>query len=307
MAEALGSRISTRQLTDEQIADYHRDGFLVVRKMFETDELAPLGEAYHDDPTVHGSIYGMEDKKGKAHPFNTWTELNDDIIGMIPRMARMVEGSEALLGECCYHWHSKFSVKTSTCDARVDWHQDYASWYDDGVLFPHMLTVGIAIEPTTRANGCVQFVPGSHHMGRIGTISLRADSAHEEDQMIRFEIAKQKLSIRHIEMDVGDAVFFHCNTLHGSGLNTTDSERVMIFCSYNAASNAPHIEARGPNDEGAYMNITAEERAYRPLAKIADDVLVKRRYKSVFSHTRFQEANYELDDTFCQALKIENF
>ncbi len=306
MAKVFESRISTHQLTQEQIADYQRDGLLVVRKMFDAEELAPLGQAYRDDPTVNGSIYGMEDNEGKAHPFNTWTELSDDIIGMIPRMARMVESSEALLGERCYHWHSKFSIKTSTCDARVDWHQDYASWYDDGVLFPHMLTVGIAVEPTTKANGCVQFVPGSHHLGRIGTISDSAEGSYTQDQTTRFELAKQVLGIRYVEMDVGDAVFFHSNTLHGSGLNTTDSERVMIFCSYNAVSNAPYTEARGPNDEGAYMNITAEERAYRPLQKIADDVLLKHSYKSAFSHTGFQRANYELGDKYSQALKIEN-
>lgn len=305
MAEDFESRISTHQLTQEQIADYQRDGLLVVRKMFDAEELAPLGQAYRDDPTVNGSIYGMEDNEGKAHPFNTWTELGDDIIGMIPRMARMVEGSEALLGEPCYHWHSKFSVKTSTCDARVDWHQDYASWYDDGVLFPHMLTVGIAVEPVTKANGCVQFVPGSHQLGRIGTISNSAGSSYLQDQTTRFDLAKQVLGTRHVEMDVGDVVFFHSNTLHGSGLNTTDTERVMIFCSYNAVSNSPYVEARGPNDEGAYMNITAEGRAYRPLQKIADDVLLKHSYQSAFSHTSFQRANYELDDTYSQALKIE--
>ena len=277
-----------------------------VREMFNPEELAPLSQAYHDDPTIRGSIYGMSDYDGKAHPFNSWTELGDDIIGMIPRMARLVEGSEALLGEPCYHWHSKFSIKTSNCDARVDWHQDYASWYDDGVLFPNMLTVGIAVEPATMANGCVQFVPGSHHIGRIGTISGSADSSHEQDQLMRFELARQMLGIRHAEMDVGDVVFFHANTLHGSGLNSTDNERVMIFCSYNAVSNAPHAEAQGPNDEGAYMNITAEERTYKPLLKIADDVLVKRSYKSAFSHTRFHQANFDLEGTYSQALKIRS-
>ena len=128
----------------------------------------------------------------------------------------------------------------------------------------------------------------------------------QRNKLYRFEIAKQELGISHAEMEVGDVVFFHCNTLHGSGLNTTDSERVMIFSSYNAVSNAPHNEARGPNEEGAFMNITAEERAYKPLQKIADDVLVKRSYKSAFSHTRFHKANYELEGTYSQALKIGN-
>jgi ectoine hydroxylase len=304
MDKPLDPRISTHPLKDEQIADYHRDGYLIVRNMFDPEELAPLSQAYREDPTIHGSIYGMSDSDGKAHPFNTWTDLGDDMIGMLPRMACMVEGSEDLLGEPCYHWHSKFSIKTSNCNAQVNWHQDYGSWYDDGVLFPHMLTVGVAIEPTTKANGCVQFIPGSHQLGRIGTISHGADHSCLEDQLTRFEIAQERLGIHDAEMAAGDVVFFHVNTLHGSGINNTDHDRVMVFCSYNAVSNAPYAEARGPNDEGAFMNITAEERAYRPLLKIADDVLEKRSYKSVFSHTRFQKAKFELEDTFCQALKI---
>jgi hypothetical protein len=52
------------------------------------------------------------------------------------------------------------------------------------------------------------------------------------------------------------------------------------------------------------MNITAKERTYKPLLKIADDVLVKRSYKSAFSHTRFHEANFDLEGTYSQALKI---
>jgi len=40
----------------------------------------------------------MEDHQGKGHPICSWTESGDDIIGMIPRMARIVDSAEALLG-----------------------------------------------------------------------------------------------------------------------------------------------------------------------------------------------------------------
>lgn len=305
MTETMETRLSEYPLSNEQIAEYHRDGFVIVRNLFDEAELAPLGRAYHEDPTVNNSIYGMADFEGEAHPFNSWTDLNDDMIGMIPRMARIVEGCEDLLGEPCYHWHSKFSIKTSSCNARVDWHQDYGSWYNDGVLFPHMLTVGIAVEPTTKANGCVQFIPGSHHMGRLGTISHSADSSYIQDQLTRIDAVAKTLGVVPVEMDIGDVVFFHSNTLHGSGLNTTSRDRVMMFCSYNATSNAPDTAARCPNDEGAFMNITPEERAYKKLHKLADDVLARRRYKSAFSHTRFHEANFDLDSSYSQALKIK--
>ena len=124
-----------------------------VPKLFDADELEPLRQAIAQDPTVNGQLYGMVDIEGEAQPICIWTDLGDDIIGMIPRMARMVEATESLLGESCYHWHSKITIKPARCPALVDWHQDYYSWYDDGVLFPKLITVGIAVEPSSRENG----------------------------------------------------------------------------------------------------------------------------------------------------------
>ncbi len=40
------------ELTDSQLADYARDGFVVARGLFSEDELAPLLAAYRSDPTV---------------------------------------------------------------------------------------------------------------------------------------------------------------------------------------------------------------------------------------------------------------
>ena len=291
-------------LSAQQVADYRRDGLVIVRGFFSADELEPLRQAYRDDPSINGQIYGMEDSQGRGHPFCTWTDFGDDIVGMIPRMARMVEAAEALLGEPCYHWHSKFSIKTSSCKARIDWHQDYASWYDDGVVFPHMLTVGIAVEPATRENGCVQFIPGSQAMGRVE--HERAGREHTEGFKARLERARQRLGLVYGEMDVGDAVFFHCNIFHGSDLNETDTERVMIFCSYNAVANAPVTAARGNNLEGAFMGISAGDRDYRPIVPIDDSALLNRTWRSAFSHTRFNRPDMQLGGNYGRAVKLEH-
>ncbi len=295
--------IGTRQLSNEQLAAYQRDGMLRVPGLFDVDELEPLRRAYREDPTINGALYGMVDGDGEPHPISIWTELADDIIGMIPRMTRMVESSEALLGEPCYHWHSKLTVKPPRCRARVDWHQDFASWYDDGVLFPRMLTAAIALEPATKANGCTQFIPGSHRMGRI---DHRAGGSGFDSFWPRLERAKEMLGLIHCELDVGDAVFFHCNLLHGSGSNETDTARPLLFCSYNGVSNAPVPDARGPNEEGAFMNISAAERAFRPLQKLADDVLHMRRYKSAFHHTRFKSPRLGLGGTYSPAVQLDS-
>ena len=288
--------MSTRPLNDDQIEAYLRDGVLRVPSLFDAEELEPLREALRQDPTVNGQLYGMLDIEGEAQPICIWTELSDDIIGMIPRMARMVEATESLLGESCYHWHSKITIKPPRCPALVDWHQDFYSWYDDGVLFPRLITVGIAVEPATRENGCMQVVPGSHRMGRIG---------HGGYDPVRFELAKEQLGVVDCELDVGDVVFFDCNTLHGSEANPTDQVRVLLLVSYNAVSNEPFEKARGPNIDGAFMNISAAERVFRPLEKLPDDVLAKRRYKSAFHHTRFKGPRIVAGEGYTEAVRMK--
>jgi len=290
-------------LSQEQVATYQREGLLKLPGFFDAEELEPLRRAYREDPTVNGAVYGMVDLKGEPHPICIWTELADDILGMIPRMARMVEATEALLGEACYHWHSKLSIKPPRCRALVDWHQDYASWYDDGVLFPSMLTVAVALEPATRENGCTQFIPGSHHLGRI---DHRAGADGYNSFGPRQKRAAEVLGVTHCELDVGDAVFFHCNLLHGSGSNETDTPRPMLFASYNAASNAPVAEAHGANEEGAFMNIPASEREFKALNKLPDDVLLTKQYKSAFHHTPFKQPRLGLSGTFSPAVEIDS-
>lgn len=294
--------IGERALSAQEIEFYHRNGWLRIPRLFDVDELEPLGRAYREDPTINGGLYGMVDDAGEPHPICIWTELSNDMIGTIPRMARVVEASEALLGEACYHWHSKLTVKPARCRARVDWHQDFASWYDDGVLFPRMLTAAIALDPATRANGCMQVIPCSHRMGRI---DHRTGSRGIDSFSPRLERAKELLGVVHCELDVGDALFFHCNLLHGSSTNETDTTRLLLFPSYNAVSNPPVAGAQGPNEEGAFMNISAAERALRPLQKLPDDVLRMGRYESAFHHTRFKSPCLEPREDYTRAVQLD--
>ena len=75
----------------------------------------------------------------------------------------------------------------------------------------------------------------------------------------------------------------------------------MIFVSYNAASNEPVPGAQGPNEVGAFMNIAPEERSYRRLERLPDDVLSAHRYKSAFSHTPFRTPRLDLSGPYTQA------
>jgi len=50
----------------------------------------------------------------------------------------------------------------------------------------------------------------------------------------------------YVEIDPGDTLFFHGNTLHRSDKNTSDKARWSLICCYNAARNDPYKDSHHP-------------------------------------------------------------
>ena len=262
-------------LTPRDIALYERDGFVVLPGFFSAEEIAPLREACLADPTIGGRIRAVADSSGNAQQVIGWSAYSDDYLGVIVRIARLIDGSEALLGKPCYHWHSKLSMKAPHTAGRWDWHQDFPYWYDEGCLRPDMLTCMIAVDDCSEANGCVKLVKGSHLLGRINHQAV--GEAHGCDP-VRLDLAMRALPTVPIELESGDACFFHANTLHASGPNNSDAPRTILHCSYNTIENSPFIE------EGQ------EHHRYKPFEKLPDNALRDRLWRDVFANHPFWPA-----------------
>lgn len=260
------SHATVRPLLADEIAAYWRDGFVVLPGFFAAGEMAPLQAACRADPSIDGALVGIADSAGAQQQVVVWTELADTLVGVFPRLARMASGAAALVGSAVYHWHSKLSLKPPMSDGRWDWHQDYAYWYADGCLRPDMLTCMIAVDPATAENGCVRLIKGSHRLGRIEHGPIGQASGADPARLA--EICRRLETVDCI-MQPGDAVFFHCNTLHASGPNRSDGPRTLLHCSYNAADNSP-------------VRAGQEHHAYRPLAVLPDSTLREGRFRGAF-------------------------
>ena len=270
MLEAtLGSAMPS--LSKDQIAQYEQDGFIILPGFFTKDEIEPLRRACHADPDVGGAIMAYADSKGQPQEVVAYTDLSDDLVGILPRMTRLIDATEALIGEPIYHWHSKLSMKQPRSTGTWDWHQDYGFWYYQGVLRPAMVTAGIAVDACTPRNGCMKLVRGSHHLGRMDHGKL-GDATSVEAGRLEHVLASHE--VVDCTLDVGDTVFFHCNTLHASGPNESKAPRTIIHCSYNAVANSPYLTGQ-------------EAHSYRPIERVADDALRARAYRSVFDHQVF--------------------
>lgn len=246
-------------LDREQREAFDRDGYVLMRRFFDAEEGHLLQSAIEQDPTIRDHFYNRHDADGLSTKMALWNHPGESVYGYAARSRKMVDTMEDLLGGEVYHYHSKITAKEPREGGAWEWHQDYGYWYNNGCLFPFMASAMIALDKCSKANGCLQVLKGSNQMGRIDHGILKGEQVGAD--AIRVEEAKKQLELVYCEMEVGDVLFFHCNTLHRSDQNLSEDRRWTLICCYNAARNAPYIEHHHPG--------------YTKLEKV-DDAEIKR-------------------------------
>ncbi len=241
-------------LSPEQRAAFDRDGYVLIRGFFDSEEASLLQRAMEEDPAIRGHFYDRGDAEGMTTKMAVWNHPGDSVYGYAARSRKMVDTMEDLLGGEVYHYHSKITAKEPREGGAWEWHQDYGYWYNNGCLFPLMASAMVALDKCTKANGCLQVLKGSHHLGRIDHGLL--DGTQVGADLRRVEEAKTQLELVYCEMDPGDVLFFHCNTLHRSDQNRSKDRRWTLICCYNAARNDPYLDHHHPR--------------YTPLEKVSD-------------------------------------
>lgn len=237
---------------------YREDGFLIKRGLFTGEEIQLLGEAARGDHALDQAATALDDGEGNKVRLSLWNHPGEGIYGMVARCRRVVDSVEQLIGGEVYHYHSKMILKDARIGGAWAWHQDYGYWYQNGLLFPDLCSVMIAVDAATRENGCLEVLRGSHRMGRLNHILSGEQAGADRERVAE---AEKRLEKVHCTMEPGDAVFFHANTLHGSGPNHSEHPRWAMICCYNAASNDPYKESHHPG--------------YTPLAKVEDSAVLE--------------------------------
>jgi hypothetical protein len=233
----------SRLLSDAAVREYHDRGFHLARGLFDRDEIDLLHRAAKEDHELDRRAFGRADGEGGTVRLSLWNHPGDGIYGMFARCERMVRSCEQLLGGEVYHYHSKMIMKDPRVGGAWTWHQDYGYWYQNGVLQPLLTSVSIAVDRATKENGCLQIIEGSHHCGRVDHV-LTGDQAGADRERVE-EILK-RMPLVYVEMEPGDALFFHSNLLHRSDQNKSEHPRWSMICCYNAARNDPYKEAHHP-------------------------------------------------------------
>jgi hypothetical protein len=224
------------ELTPEQIASFHQDGYLIVKSAFDQAAIDRLMKFAKVDPQLAAEVKENQNYDDGAGGIGTRlvnrSGLSDDIYSAYGRSSRIVGRAEQLFGERLRHfYHLNMQKEPNT--GGWQYHQDYGYHYRE-FLYPRFVSVMLALNSATKENGCLRVVPGSNLLGRL-------EHQQSGSQLItdpkRLAFVLEEMDEAYCELDPGDAMFFDGNILHASGPNVSDTPRWSMIYAYVPESN----------------------------------------------------------------------
>lgn len=217
------------QLTESQIQDFRRDGFVVVRGALSDSELDDFGAAVDvavADRTV-GDERSVEEKTIYEQSFIQCMNLWEDHPDVRPATfhAGLAEMASRMLGaDAVRIWHDQALYKESG-GRETDPHQDLPFW---PMKPAEQVTAWIAFDGATRDMGAMAYLPGSHRVGLQKFVDI-THILHPEPYAIMEDPKVASIEPVWVEVEKGDVVFHHSLCVHLAKPNTTDQTR-RVFC-----------------------------------------------------------------------------
>jgi ectoine hydroxylase-related dioxygenase (phytanoyl-CoA dioxygenase family) len=159
-----------------------------------------------------------------------------------------------LLGGPVRFWHDQLFCKPARHGGVVAWHQDYSYWTRT-VPVAHV-SCWIGLDDSTRENGCVHYVPGSHRWNLLPVTGLADDM--DAIKSVLTDRQRRDFKPVAIELKQGEASFHHPLLVHGSYANTTESPRRAVVVNafrdgVRSDSAAPPLDGVPPVPKGEAM------------------------------------------------------
>ena len=263
------------ELTTRQKISYEKDGYLIVENFLKTQEIKKLYEIATADKNLQKHAFDLNDQSGKKTKLTLWYTPGNDAYGLLTKSKRMVDSVDKLMNgdsPVC-HFHSKLMQKEPKVGGAWEWHQDYGYWYKNEFLLPdQMMSVMIAITDANKKNGCLQVIKGSQKMGRIEH-GFAGEQVGASQHYV--DLALKTMELIYVEINAGDALFFHSNLLHRSEANLSDSARWSLISVYNRSENIPYNE---PSKSSTV-----------PLEAVPDEALMEWKTEEISSGANFLE------------------
>jgi ectoine hydroxylase-related dioxygenase (phytanoyl-CoA dioxygenase family) len=141
---------------------------------------------------------------------------------------RIVDAIEDLYGPDLLCWNTNFFIKEAANPAFVSWHQDSTYW---GLSRPDVVTAWVALSASTRANGAMEVIPGTHLLDQVP----HRDTFHRDNMLSRGQEVMVDVDASRavaLELRPGEASLHHVRLVHGSAPNPSGDRRIGFAIRY---------------------------------------------------------------------------
>ncbi|MFY9342486.1 MAG: phytanoyl-CoA dioxygenase family protein [Planctomycetota bacterium] len=227
-------------LSQSQQHTFERDGFVGPIDVLSPDEVAEVRAA------VAEVIANLDRHRERLYEVEqAFTERPGEVVchflgGWLvhPRLRALIADpritapcAQLLRVDALRFWHDQVFAKPPRHPGVVPWHQDYSYWTRTAP--PSHITLNLLLDDADLANGCVQFVPGSHRWGLLPKLPFDAPL-----EAIRAQLPPgAQWNPVPMPLRAGQATIHHSHTLHGSDANRSDRWRRAAVFNYMG----PHV------------------------------------------------------------------
>ncbi len=219
------------QITREQTAEYQKNGYIVIEDFLNAKELehwrTVTEDAVKQRLTERNGLTNQDSPGYYSQVFIQAVRLADTHVGMARLMfdERLGYAAGTLAGVNGIRiWHDQALFKQPYGNPTA-WHLDDPNW---SFHSPDAISIWVALDRATLANGCLWYLPGTHREGRY---ELSGIGHNIGDMFHEYPEWKTRKAIP-APCPAGSAVFHNGMTAHGAGANMTPLPRRAMTCAY---------------------------------------------------------------------------
>lgn len=220
-----------KEISPEQINQFRKDGYSIVRNILSKDEV----EAYRDVILDAAQRYNTEKRKledrdtyGKAflQIMNLWAM--DEKVKMFTLSKRFAQMAADLLGVDNVRIYHDQALFKEPGGGPTPWHQDQYYWPVDT---NNTITMWMPLIDMNEGMGMLTFASGSHTKGYVFDAEISDESEESFDNYVKENTLPV---VRPTYMNAGDATWHYGYTIHNAPGNISDTMREVMTVIYVA-------------------------------------------------------------------------